>query len=90
MQEFLHLLNPCNRCVDLVQLYQEGEKMIEQMKGISLDDQLALLTDDEWAALIDQFNLCKFFGKTREELNAARQRSCKRLADREVDELFPA
>ena len=86
MQEFLHLLNPCNRCVDLVQLYQEGEKM----KGISLDDQLALLTDDEWAALIDQFNLCKRLGKTKEELNAARQRSCRRLADREVDELFSA
>ena len=79
-------MNPCNRCVDLVQLYQEGEKM----NGISLDDQLALLTDDEWAALIDQFNLCKRLGKTKEELNAARQRSCRRLADREVDELFPA
>jgi len=83
-------VNLCNRHEDLVQLYQEGEKMIEQMKGISLDDQLALLTDDEWAALIDQFNLCKRLGKTKEELNAARQRSCRRLADREVDELFSA
>jgi hypothetical protein len=61
--------------------------MIEQMKGISLDDQLTLLTDDEWAALIEEFNLCKRLGKTKEELTAARKRSFRRLADREVDEL---
>ena len=64
--------------------------MIEQMKGISLEDQLVLLTQDELSDLIDQFNLCVRLKKTKEEIQEAARRSCRRLADQEIDDLARA
>jgi len=64
--------------------------MIEQMKGISLEDQIALLTQDELSDLIDQFNPCVRLKKTKEEIHEHARRSRCRLADQEIDDLTRA